>query len=49
LVKLVGTLLLYFDLEIQHDEQQPVEIPASTSYFFARMTDPVVVTVKERD
>jgi hypothetical protein len=46
LIKLVGTLLLYFDLEV-HTEK-PLEIPVSKSYFFARMRDPLTVTVRER-
>lgn len=46
LVKLVGTVLLYFDLEV--GDGKPSEIPASKSFFFARMKEPVVVSVKER-
>ena len=47
MVKLIGTLLLYFDVEVQN-EKKPEEIPKSKSYFFARMSDPVMVTVRER-
>lgn len=46
LIKLVGTFLLNFDVQIQ-GEKHP-EIPSSKSYFFARMRDPIMATVKER-
>lgn len=57
LVKLVGTLLLYFDVQAQRspgsgkglEAGEHVEIPTSESYFFARMSDPLFVTVKERE
>ncbi|KAB5575347.1 cytochrome P450 [Coniochaeta sp. 2T2.1] len=47
LVKLIGTLLLYFDVEVQYDKK-PEDIPKSKSYFFARMREPVMVTLRER-
>ena len=54
LIKLVGTLLLYFDVEARGSDNgldgvDHVEIPSSQSYFFARMSDPLFVTVKERE
>ena len=60
LVKLVGTLLLYFDVRKEDlaisrwesdkllEKQPHAEIPISKSYFFARMAEPLVVTVTER-
>jgi hypothetical protein len=54
-VKLVGTLLLYFDVELLastsgiggSDKKLP-EIPVSRSFFFARMRDPLMVRICER-
>ncbi|KIW34719.1 uncharacterized protein PV07_01477 [Cladophialophora immunda] len=56
LVKLVGTLLLYFDVELVTDgggfggsgEKKLPEIPVSKSYFFARIRDPLMVRIRER-
>ncbi|KAJ9499212.1 hypothetical protein H2202_005369 [Exophiala xenobiotica] len=49
LIKLVGTLLLYFDLELVDDgDEKRSEIPRSKSFFFARMETPLLVRVKER-
>ncbi|EXJ59754.1 hypothetical protein A1O7_03901 [Cladophialophora yegresii CBS 114405] len=49
LVKLVGTLLLYFDVKLvtSSGEKLP-EIPVSKSYFFARMEDPLMVRICDR-
>ncbi|KAL1856822.1 hypothetical protein VTK73DRAFT_8222 [Phialemonium thermophilum] len=52
LVKLVGTLLLYFDVQLANtrtveDKTRP-EVPVSKSYFFARMSGPLMATVRER-
>ncbi|KAH8812118.1 cytochrome P450 [Xylogone sp. PMI_703] len=47
LVKLVGTLLLLFDIELVKTGPT-TEIPESGSYFFARMKDPVMVRLKAR-
>jgi len=47
LVKLVGTLLLYFHVEKLADGNIS-EIPASKSYFFARMSEPLMVIVQSR-
>jgi hypothetical protein len=45
----VGTLLLYFDLELVDDgAEKRSEIPRSKSFFFARMETPLLVRVKER-
>ncbi|OAP56096.1 hypothetical protein AYL99_09275 [Fonsecaea erecta] len=56
LIKLVGTLLLYFDVELVTDnvgfgglgDKKLPEIPASKSYFFARIRDPLMVRIRER-
>lgn len=47
LIKLVGTLLLFFDVQVH--KEKPLEIPVSKSYFFARMKEPLMVSVKERE
>ncbi|EXJ68442.1 uncharacterized protein A1O5_08234 [Cladophialophora psammophila CBS 110553] len=58
LVKLVGTLLLYFDVELVNttsssfggnEKKVPLpEIPISRSYFFARIRDPLMVRIRDR-
>ncbi|OAA63408.1 Cytochrome P450 [Niveomyces insectorum RCEF 264] len=53
LIKLVGTLLLYFDISVQPNTNQDEksihrEVPVSKSYFFARMDAPLDVTITER-
>ncbi|KAH0828216.1 Benzoate 4-monooxygenase [Fonsecaea pedrosoi] len=56
LVKLVGTLLLYFDVELittdtgfgGNTAKKLPEIPVSKSYFFARIRDPLMVRIRER-
>ncbi|KAF2099235.1 cytochrome P450 [Rhizodiscina lignyota] len=48
LVKLVGTLLLYFDVELTIDPESRPEVPVSRSFFFARMKQPLSIRVVSR-
>ncbi|RFU28115.1 hypothetical protein B7463_g8227, partial [Scytalidium lignicola] len=47
LVKLIGTIFLFFDIDMIKNSET-TEIPESASYFFARMSAPVMIRLKAR-